>query len=393
MTKVGIEKMAFFTSGYYIGMDELAKSRQEDPNKYKIGIGQMQQSVIPASQDVVTLAANASDRILTAADKEKITMVVFGTETGVDNSKAASMYLQELLGLRKEARAFEVKQACYGATAGVQMAIDYLTLHPDEKVLVIGADIARYGLQTAGEVTQGGGAVSMLLSTNPKIVEFEGKSSFHSENIMDFWRPLYKKEAVVDGHYSTNVYIDFFSKTFDDFQTKYSMTVNDFKAFAFHLPYTKMGLKALKTILPESNNVDGLLSEFEASKKYSAEVGNLYTGSLYLSLMSLIANSKTLQVGDRIGLFSYGSGAQGEFFSAKVIADDEARTVIKNQVDELLAKRDSLTTPEYENMYTESLTADSNDHQNDSLPDTAKFTFGGVKNDKRLYKRFGEIIE
>ncbi len=148
--KVGIDKLGFYTPETYIDMTELANARGEDPAKYLIGIGQRKQAIAPpVTQDVVTMAANAATKILTPADKQSIKMVLFGTESGVDNSKATAVYLQTLLGLSADVRAVEIKQACYGATAGVQMACDYVRSHPTASVLVIGgADIARYGLNT-----------------------------------------------------------------------------------------------------------------------------------------------------------------------------------------------------------------------------------------------------
>ena len=49
------------------------------------------------------------------------------------------------------------------------------------------------------------------------------------------------------------------------------------------------------------------MARYEESIVYSRRTGNLYTGSLYLGLISLLENSSSLQANDRIGLFSYGS--------------------------------------------------------------------------------------
>lgn len=38
--KIGIDKIGFYTSNMYVDMTELANARNEDPNKYLIGIGQ-----------------------------------------------------------------------------------------------------------------------------------------------------------------------------------------------------------------------------------------------------------------------------------------------------------------------------------------------------------------
>lgn len=68
---VGIDKIGFYTSPYFIDMVDLAHARNEDPRKYLIGIGQKKQAVIPPTQDVVTMAANAAQKILSEGDKEK----------------------------------------------------------------------------------------------------------------------------------------------------------------------------------------------------------------------------------------------------------------------------------------------------------------------------------
>lgn len=379
---VGIEKIGFYTAPYYIDMVDLAEARNQDPNKFLIGIGQKQQSVIPPSQDVVSMAANAAETILTEEDKKTIDMIIFGTETGIDNSKAASMYLQSLLGISDYARAFEVKQACYGGTAGIQMGINYLALNPDRKVLVIGADIARYGLETPGEVTQGGGAVAMLLSSNPSVLALDGKSTFYSKNIMDFWRPNYTKEARVDGHYSNDVYVDFFNRTFNQYLDRYNKQVTDFDALVFHLPYPKMGVKALRTVVPQEEENNPLWVEFNHSKLYNSLVGNLYTGSLYLSLISLIANSKTIHSGANIGLFSYGSGAQGEFYSG--VLGEFDRKWLKQSVDQQINRRKRLTVAEYEQMYRSGLkeTAYLSINYSD---DDSRFVLKGRAKDKLIY--------
>src|SRR5690625_5154786 len=117
-------------------MNKLAEARNVEPEKFTIGIGQEKMAVPPVTQDAVTLAANAALDILDETDKEKIDFVIFGTESGIDHSKSAGVYVHQLLGLNPEARTIEVKQACYGATAAIQMAKGHIALHPESKVLV-----------------------------------------------------------------------------------------------------------------------------------------------------------------------------------------------------------------------------------------------------------------
>lgn len=383
---VGIDKIGFYTPSLYLDMAELATARGEDPNKYLIGIGQSKQAIIPPTQDIVTMAANAASQFLTPALKAEVAMVLFGTESGIDNSKASAVYLAHLLGLSPQTRAIELKQACYGATAGLQLAADYVRVHPQAKVLVIGADVARYGLRTAGEVTQGGGAVAMLVAADPQVLALDMVSSYHTEDVMDFWRPIYRTEALVDGKYSTNVYLDFFKTVWTNYQQQTNRTIADFDAFVFHLPFTKMGRNGLRQVLPEAQpeQQKSLKAAFEASQEDNRNVGNLYTGSLYLSLLSLLRHGQ-LTAGARLGFFSYGSGAEGEFYSG-ILQSGFQQGYDDTVLTELLAQRKRVSVAEYEDIYQAQLSNDSRDVQLPVGDETAQYYLAGRQNQQRQYR-------
>ncbi|MCT2910689.1 hydroxymethylglutaryl-CoA synthase [Weissella confusa] len=385
MAVIGIDKMSFFSPHQYIDMVDLANARNEEPDKYLIGIGETEQAVVPPTQDVVTMAANAADQLLTAEERAEIDTIIFATESGIDNSKSAAVYVQRLLGLNEYARTIEMKQACYAGTYGLMQARDYVALHPGSKVLVMASDIARYGLHTPGEVTQGAGAVAMLVTENPRILELNRDNQFMSRDVMDFWRPVYAEEALVDGKYSAEVYREFFRDLWSRYKEKTGRSINDFKAYAFHLPFTKMGLKALRDILPEADEDKqaDLLNEFEASRVYNKRIGNLYTGSVYLSLYSLLANSEDLAAGDRLGIFSYGSGAEGEFYSA-ILQPNFRDGLIAGQMGALFEKREYLTIPAYEEVFMAGLHG-SEDREFDISADPAKFVLAGLKDQQRQY--------
>lgn len=383
--KIGIDKMSFATTNEFIDLRELAKERGVDPNKYTIGIGQDQQAVIPPTQDIVTLGAAAAEKMLTPEDKQTISTVIVATESGIDNSKASAIYVKHLLGLDDFIRAVELKEACYSATAGIQFAKGLVTMNPQSSVLVIAADIARYGLKTGGEVTQGAGAVAMLVSAQPHILALEDTSVAYSKDLMDFWRPLYATEACVDGKYSTNVYIDFFLECWQRYQQMTGRNLEDFSALAFHLPFTKMGKKALEALLDgdESAIANKMRDQLAAGQVYSRRVGNLYTGSLYLSLMSLIQNGH-VKAGGRIGLFSYGSGAEGEFYSG-IVQPGFADYLSDVQTE--LEKRHQVTIAQYEAMFDAQLGLNDADVEFDWQNDQSTFVLTGQKDKKRQYKR------
>ena len=382
--RIGIDKMAFATTNDYLDLVELAKERGVDPNKFTIGIGQDLQAVVPPTQDIVTLGATAAKKLLTPELEKNISTVIVATESGIDNSKASAIYIKHLLGLSDFTRTVEMKEACYSATAAIQFAKGVVALNPQETVLVIAADIARYGLNTPGEVTQGAGAVAMLISQNPHILTLEDTTVAYSKDIMDFWRPLYATEALVDGKYSTNVYIEFFLQTFTRYQQLTGRELADFAALTFHMPFTKMGKKGLEGLLKDRNDevAQRLRTQLTASQLFSRQVGNLYTGSLYLSLMSLLQNSD-LRAGSRIGLFSYGSGAEGEFYTG--ILEDGYEHYMNN-IQEELEHRHQVSVAEYEKLFSSQLGMNDQDIEFDVTNDPLPFVLKGQKDHQRIYE-------
>ena len=382
--RIGIDKMAFATTNDYLDLVELAKERSVDPNKFTIGIGQDLQAVVPPTQDIVTLGATAAKKLLTPELEKNISTVIVATESGIDNSKASAIYIKRLLGLSDFTRTVEMKEACYSATAAIQFAKGVVALNPQETVLVIAADIARYGLNTPGEVTQGAGAVAMLISRNPHILTLEDTTVAYSKDIMDFWRPLYATEALVDGKYSTNVYIEFFLQTFTRYRQLTGRELADFAALTFHMPFTKMGKKGLEGLLKDRNDevAQRLRTQLTASQLFSRQVGNLYTGSLYLSLMSLLQNSD-LRAGSRIGLFSYGSGAEGEFYTG--ILEDGYEHYMNN-IQEELKHRHQVSVAEYEKLFNSQLGMNDGDIEFDVTNDPSPFVLKGQKDHQRIYE-------
>lgn len=332
------------------------------------------------------MGANAALNMLSAADIAEIDLVVFASESGIDHSKAGAVYIHRLLGLPKNCRAIEFKEACYAATAGLSYARNHIAAHPTKKALVIGSDIARYGLDTPGEPTQGAGAVAMLVTSNPGLLEFNEDNVYMTEDIMDFWRPLYSETACVEGKYSTEQYIRFFNDVWTEYTQQTSLDLEDFAAMCFHLPYTKMGKKALDTIIETASpaKAEALMAYYQLSTKYSRQIGNIYTGSLYLGVLSLLEHDETLMPGDRLGLFSYGSGAVGEFFSATLAADFRKQLYTTAHTTQLNARK-QLTIAEYEALFVATLPTDGSTYHIDDSLDQAPIKLTGMSNHMRLY--------
>ena len=385
---IGIDKIGFATSPYVLRLKDLAAARDTDPEKLSKGLLLKEQSVAPITEDIVTLAATAADDILTDEDKEAIDMVILATESGIDQSKAAAVFVHGLLDIQPFARSFEMKEACYAATA----ALDYAKLHvekfPQSKVLVIASDIAKYGIGTPGEPTQGAGAVAMLISQNPRILSFNDDNVAQTRDVMDFWRPNYATTPFVNGIYSTQQYLDSLKTTWAEYQKRTGLALTDFAAVCFHLPYPKLALKGLKKILDKSvpeEKKDQLQYNFDQSILYSQRVGNIYTGSLFLGLLSLLENDPQLKAGDRIALFSYGSGAVSEIFSANLVPGFEQ--LLDHKRMERLDQRTVLSVSDYERLFYEEVDLDPSGNQVFEPATHQTFALTEIKEHQRTYQK------
>lgn len=381
---VGIEKISLYIPKYYVNIEKLARQRNVDPDKWTKGIGQEKMSIIPKNQDIVSMAANAAINILNDEDKKNIGQVIFATESGFDFSKSASTYLFDLLNINKFAKTYEIKQACYSATAAIQIACDYVRLRPNQKVLIVSSDIAKYGPKTGGEVTQGAGAIAILISSSPKILRVTDKFVSLTRNEYDFWRPSYSEYPIVDGKFSTQLYIDMFKESVNEFKNRYKNTLQNIDTMLFHLPFSKMGKKALISLEEDLSLLSQKwLSKYDQSTKLCRQIGNLYTGSLYLSFLSQLIYGN-LKENSEIGFFSYGSGAVCELFTGILLKDFISNIDIKF-IEKMLENRDEIDVSEYDLNYFEKIyTEESFIHVEEKLMEKG-FNLKRIENGKREY--------
>ncbi|HEL1581580.1 TPA: hydroxymethylglutaryl-CoA synthase [Streptococcus suis] len=382
---IGINKIGFAAPDYVLDLADLAQARNVDPNKFKIGLLQSEMAVAPVTQDIISLGAKAAEAILTEEDKQTIDMVIVGTESSVDQSKAAAVTIHGLLGIQPFARSIEMKEACYGATAGLSLAKSHIAQFPESKVLVIASDIAKYGVASGGEPTQGAGAVAMLVTANPRILVLNNDNVCQTRDIYDFWRPNYDKYPRVDGKFSTEQYTDCLTTTFDYYQQKTGKTLNDFAAMCLHIPFSKQGLKGLQAIAQDEETLSRLTERFQEAIVYNKVVGNIYTGSIFLSLLSLLENSRALETGDQILFYSYGSGAVCEIFSGQVV--EGYRDHLQENRLEQLKQRTKLSVKEYEQVFFEEITLDETGSSLDLPEDQSPFALIKVDNHKRIYRK------
>lgn len=405
----GISSISVYVPPLYLSHDDLADARGVPRDKFKFGLGNHNMAIVPPWDDTVTMAANAAEMAIEAAeiDKDDIGLLIVSTETGVDQSKPVSSFIHGLLGVGPRTRVYEIKHACYGGTVAIMNAINWVKSqhHHGKKALVITSDIAKYGLGSVGEPTQGAGAIAFILSDKTEFIHFLPElNAFYSKDVYDFWRPNGSSTPFVDGKYSIECYLDaleFCTKDLqDNLMRQTGKNLLDFvEYFLYHLPFTKMVKKAhmrmLSTLTPDASEeqisalYDGMFEEkIEPSLLGAREVGNIYTGSVYMSLLSLLEKKREDMKDKNIGLFSYGSGCGAEFLIAHVGREVEKQ--LKNiTLTKQIQRRRKISIEEYTELYGESPNnLKKLGEYNSEKDEYSRYIFAGISDNKRKYARF-----
>lgn len=406
----GIDAIGVAIPRRYVDMVELARARGVEPGKYVDGLGAREMAVAEPGEDTVALAALAASRALAAGevDRGNLGLLVVGTETGVDHAKPVASFVHGLLELPRTMRVYDTQHACYGGTAGVMAAIEWIASGAagGRSALVICSDIARYGIATAGEPTQGAGAVAMVISADPALVEIDlGVSGAASSHVHDFWRPHGQREAQVDGHYSVQCYLEAVSSAYRGWKARAierglvrpgtgELASEQLARICYHVPFCKMARKAHLQVrrceledaggtwepAAEQTGIASFKRQVEPSLALCARVGNIYTGSLYLGLAGLLHAQAAELAGQRIGLFSYGSGCTSEFFSG-VVGPRAAARIAAAGLDELLRARARISVAEYERI----MALPSSGPVGGDRATASGFRFLGVTDHRRQY--------
>ena len=425
---VGIDDLAIYVPKLYVDYTDFARARGIEPQKLEYGIGIRKMALVDANQDPACMAANACLRLIQKNDlqPDDIGRIYIATESGLDESKAMNSFVIGMLeqvygeGSFEHAGGIECKFACVSGSYALYDNANWIRAGENDgkSAIVIVSDIAKYDIGSTGEYTQGAGAVAMLIKENPRLLTFDRKvASTIIKNEYDFYRPIGKETPLVNGNYSNLLYLIQVKKAFDSYKEKIRSTglihlkdgesITDYiDFFSVHLPYRKMGEKALiyllrhewrhlprwKDVIKEigieeplqkdaRGTIESVLLDTEfmkadenfrrafskssfyhevfekkmaSSLEASAIIGNLYTASMYMGFRSLLEfeykkKERDLD-GKRVGFGSYGSGSSAMVFSG-VIQPEHKEIVKQMDLEREIGQRLRLSMEEYERLH------------------------------------------
>jgi polyketide biosynthesis 3-hydroxy-3-methylglutaryl-CoA synthase-like enzyme PksG len=384
---VGIEAISAYVGRASLGVRQLFEARALDDRRSG-NLMMERKSVNLPCEDPVTNAVNAAKPLIDAlseAERDRIELIIVGTESGLDFGKPISTYIQHYLGLGKRCRSFEVKHACYGGTAALQSAAAIIATSPvpGARALVIASDAASVAARnTYWEPSQGAGAVAMLVGREAEILSLDpGANGYHSFEVMDTLRPRPDLEAG-DSDLSLLSYMECLEHSYRAYRERVPSAdlMGSFDHLALHTPFAGMVTGAYRRLRRKESPAPAV--EIDAdfairvapSLSYATQVGNVYSASLYLALCSLI-DGVDVASPKRLGLFSYGSGCASEFYSGVVTAEGKLR-LARQGIGAAVADRYPLSMAEYELISDLSLDrmCGVRDHKYDVMPYEAVYS-------------------
>ncbi|MGE9752029.1 polyketide biosynthesis 3-hydroxy-3-methylglutaryl-ACP synthase PksG [Bacillus inaquosorum] len=371
MVSAGIEAMNVFGGTAYLDVMELAKYRHLDTARFE-NLLMKEKAVALPYEDPVTFGVNAAKPIIDAlseAEKDRIELLITCSESGIDFGKSLSTYIHEYLGLNRNCRLFEIKQACYSGTAGFQMAVNFILSQtsPGAKALVIASDISRFLIAEGGdalsedwsyaEPSAGAGAVAVLVGENPEVFQIDpGANGYYGYEVMDTCRPIPDSEAG-DSDLSLMSYLDCCEQTFLEYQKRVpgANYQDTFQYLAYHTPFGGMVKGAHRTMMRKVAKVKtaeietDFLNRVKPGLNYCQRVGNIMGAALFLALASTIDQGR-FDSPKRIGCFSYGSGCCSEFYSGITTPQGQERQRSFG-IEKHLNRRYQLSMDEYELLF------------------------------------------
>jgi polyketide biosynthesis 3-hydroxy-3-methylglutaryl-CoA synthase-like enzyme PksG len=371
---VGIEAMNLFAGTAFVDVTKLARHRELDMSRFE-NLLMKEKTVALPYEDPITFGVNAAKPLidgLTPEEKDRIEMVITCTESAFDFGKSMSTYCHDLLGLNRNCRLFELKNACYSGVAGLQMAINFVLSQtsPGAKVLVIATDVSRFMVEEGGdalsadwsfaEPSGGSGAVAMLVSDRPHVFQIDvGANGYYGYEVMDTCRPSADTDAG-DTDLSLLSYLTCCENAYLEYQKRVDGAHfgDTFDYLAYHAPFGGMVKGAHRNMMRKL--VKAKPAEIEANFQHRVmpglihcqRVGNIMGATAALSLASTIDNGE-FDTPKRVGIFSYGSGCCSEFFSGVVRKEGQER-LRALKIKQTLDNRYELSMEQYDRLLEKS---------------------------------------
>jgi len=384
---VGIDDMAAYIPSLFLDIRDLAEARGIQYEKLAHGLGLLKMAFPDVHEDAATMAAEAISELMekNGLRPEQIGRVYLGTESALDGAKPTATYAVEMVQQRlggsfRHCDVVDMTFACIAATDALENCLDWVAGDEERMAIVVASDFAKYESDSTGEYTQGAGAVAVLVKWNPRLLVIPRQFGVAMESVHDFYKPRRKEfteTPVFDGPFSNQCYQDRMTEALAHFRQvsgAIETALSDrWERMAFHLPYSfhakrifveeftkEMVAKGQWEIAPDLKSASQtteyqffVKNKLEKAQRASSEIGNLYTGSVFMALMSTLyfdAMENSDLSSKKIGFVAYGSGSKSKVFEG-IVQQDWKNTASQFGLLEKLESRKALDYDTYEQLH------------------------------------------
>ena len=372
--EVGISQIEIAIPEYFISTKKIAERRGESVGFATKGLGTFK-ARIPYN----TSREELIKRALQPIDTDDIERFYIATESDYDLSKPTLGLEVINKVLKRTVVPFQLKFACLSGVQALLSACEYSVAHDGKPAGVIAFDNSIYD-QAKTELTVGCATVAMRVEVNPELLSLDYRNyGQYSQDIDDFKVPA--KTApfpVCQGQLTKPAYLKCQIKALEDWMKKNSKLgsiIDNMEYFVFHTPFSKIvewisavflqhekcGSKKALALLEKSienpdefcdykEHIDKIRKTSEFQKffqdkvkpglQYNPSIGNCFTVSIFISLISVLEQIKR---GQQVSIAGYGSGA-GSFF----LTTQARNSGFKSNLKEQIQQGRELTFEEYE---------------------------------------------
>ncbi|MGB3904105.1 MAG: hydroxymethylglutaryl-CoA synthase [Anaerolineae bacterium] len=268
----------------------------------------LEEKAVPGlDEDTATIAIEAARNALRKAriDPQTLGAIWLGSESKPYSVKPTATIVAEAVGATPHTTAADWEFACKAGTEAMQAAVGFVGSGMAQYAMAIGADTAQGRPGDQLEYTAGAGGAAFIMGPREESMAYlEGSHSYVSDT-PDFFRrpgqsyPTHGSRFTGEPAYFTHSLM----------ATRYLMEElgygpQDYDKVIFHQPNSKFPVRLAKRLgFTREQYEDGLLVPV---------IGNAYAASSALGLAAVLDKA---DIGERILLTSFGSGAGSDAFS------------------------------------------------------------------------------
>ncbi len=150
-----------------------------------------ERAVLGPDEDAITLGADAAARALrmSGLDRDRIGVLILGTQTSPYHTRAGASVLVDALGLRNDVFATDVQFSGKSGTSAVLLALACVNAGMAEAAIAIGSDTLSYHVSPGDsqEYVASSGACAMVIGRGAGIAEIENSASYTTDT-PDYFR-------------------------------------------------------------------------------------------------------------------------------------------------------------------------------------------------------------